>query len=139
MKAPWCLVSSRHDRTGVEIQVAYGRRVTGEETCRDVQNPRVGRGLKPAVIERKDRRDALFLLAVRAHTLLTWLGQAGQELGMDRRLGATRPGQLSLFRQGLRLFALLPTMRADRLRALAKQCGERLPDHALFTGMLGVI
>jgi hypothetical protein len=139
MQEPWCLVSSRQDRTGVEITVVDGRRFTGEEMFRDVKNPRVGLGLKQAVIERHDRRDALFLLAVLAHTLLTWLGKAGQELGMDRMLGATRPGQLSLFRQGLMLFELIPKMREDRLRALAKKFGELLQDHALFTGILGVI
>jgi Transposase DDE domain len=139
MKEPWCLVSSRQDLTGVEIKVVYGRRFTVEETFRDVKNPRFGLGLKQTVIARNDRRDALFLLAVLAHTLLTLLGKAGQELGMDRMLGATRPGLLSLFRQGLMLFALIPKMREDRLRALAKKFGELLQDHALFTDILGVI
>lgn len=139
MKEPWCLVSSRQDLAGVEIKVAYGRRFTVEETFRDVKNPRLGLGLKQAIIERNDRRDALFLLAVLAHTLLTLLGKAGQELGMDRLLGATRPGQLSLFRQGLMLFELIPKMREDRLRTLAKKFGELLEEHALFTGILGVI
>jgi hypothetical protein len=139
MKEPWCLVSRRQDLTGVEITVVYGRRFTVEETFKAVKNPRVGLGLKPAVIERHDRRDALFLLAVLAHTWRTWLGKAGQEPGMDRMLGATRPGPLSLFRQGLMLFALIPKMREDRLRALAKKFGELLHDHALFTGILGAI
>jgi hypothetical protein len=71
MKEPWCLVSSRQDLTGVEITVAYGRRFTVEETFRDVKHPRVGRGLKQAVIACHDRRDALFLLAVLAHPWLT--------------------------------------------------------------------
>jgi hypothetical protein len=139
MKEPWGLVRSRQDLTGVEIKVAYGRRFTVEETFRDVKNPRFGLGLKQAVIARNDRRDALFLLAVLAPTLLTLLGRAGQELGMDRMLGAMRSGQLSLFRQGLMLFELIPKMREDRLRALAKKFGELLQDHALFTGILGVI
>ena len=139
MKEPWCLVSSRQDLTGVEIKVAYGRRFTVEATCRDVKNPRFGLGLKQAVIARNDRRDALCLLAVLAHTWLTLLGKAGQELGMDRMLGATRPGQLSLFRQGLMLFELIPKMREDRLRALAEKFGELLQEHALFTDILGVI
>ena len=139
MKEPWCLVSSRQDLPGIEIKGAYGRRFTVEETFRDVKNPRLGLGLKQAVIERHDRRDALILLAVLAHTLLTLLGKAGQELGMDRLLGATRLGQLSLFRQGLMLFELIPKMREDRLRALAEKFGELLQEHALFTGILGVI
>jgi hypothetical protein len=139
MKEPWCLVSSRHDLKGVEIKVAYGRRFTVEETFRDVKNPRFGLGLTQAVIERNDRRDALFLLAILAHTLLTLLDKAGQELGMDRMLGATRPRQRSLFRQGLMLFELIPHMRENRLRALAKKCGALLKEHVLLTGILGVI
>jgi hypothetical protein len=71
--------------------------------------------------------------------LLTLLGKAGQALGMDRMLGATRPGQWSVFRQGLMLFELLPTMREDRLRALATKFGELLHEHVVFTGILGVI
>jgi hypothetical protein len=139
MKEPWGLVSSRHDLKGGEITVAYGRRFPVEETFRDVQNPRFGLGLTQVVMARNDRRDALFLLAILAHTLLTLLGKAGQELGMDRMLGATRPRQLSLFRQGLLLFALIPHMREDRLRALAKQVGALLQEHIVLTGILGVI
>lgn len=104
-----------------------------------MKDPRFGLGRKQTIIERNDRRDALFLLAVLAHTWLTVLGKAGQELGMDRMLGATRPGQLSLFRQGLMLFALIPKMREERLCALAKKFGELLQDHVLFSGILGVI
>jgi hypothetical protein len=139
MKEPWCLVSSRQDLPGVELKVADGRRFTVEQTFRDVKHPRVGLGRKQAVIARHDRRDALCLLAVLAHTWLTGLGKAGQELGMDRMLGATRPGPLSRFRQGLMLCDLIPKMRDDRLRALAKKFGELLQDHALLTGILGVI
>ena len=58
---------------------------------------------------------------------------------MDRMLGATRPGHLSLFRQGLMRFERIPKMREDRLRAFAKKFGELLQEHALFTGILGVI
>jgi hypothetical protein len=139
MQAPWWLGSRRQALTGVELQVASGRRVTVEETCTDVKNPRVGLGRKPAVIARHDRRDALCLRAVRAHTWRTWLGQAGQERGMDRRLGARRPGQLSRFRQGRRRVERLPKMRAARLRALAKQFADLLQAHARFTGIRGIM
>jgi Transposase DDE domain len=139
MKDAWCLASSRADLPGSEIKVTYGRRFTVEETFRDVKNPRFGLGLKQTKITRNDRRDILFLLAVLAHALLTLLGKAGQELGMERMLGAARPGQFSLFRQGLLLYELLPTMRADRLRALMTRFGELLRHHVLFTGILGVL
>jgi hypothetical protein len=139
MKDAWCLASSRADLPGSEIKGAYGRRFTVEETFRDVKNPRLGLGLKQTVITRNDRRDMLFLLAVLAHALLTLLGKAGQELGMERMLGATRPRQLSLFRQGLLLYELLPRMREARLRALLTRFGELLRQHVLFTGILGIL
>jgi hypothetical protein len=139
MKDVWCLASSRADLPGSEIKEAYGRRFTVEETFRDVKNPRLGLGLKQTVITRNDRRDMLFLLAVLAHSLLTLLGKAGQELGMERMLGATRPRQLSLFRQGLLLYELLPRMCEARLRTLMTRFGELLRQHVLFTGILGIL
>ncbi len=139
MKEAWCLVSSRGDLTGTEIKVAYGRRFSVEETFRDVKNPRLGLGLKQTVMKRNDRRDVLFLLATLSHTLLTLLGRAGQELGMERFLGASRPGGMSLFRQGLLLWDLLPKMRQDRLEPLIRRFGEILLQHTLFTGILGLL
>lgn len=139
MKDVWCLVSSRADWTGSQLKQAYGRRFTVEETFRDLKNPRLGLGLKQTVITRTDRRDMLFLLAVLAHALLTLLGKAGQELGMERLLGATRPGGISLFRQGLLLYELLPTMREDRLRALMTRFGKLLRQHVIFTDILGLL
>jgi hypothetical protein len=139
MKDAWCLVSSRADWTGSQLKQAYGRRFTVEETFRDLKNPRLGLGLKQTVITRNDRRDMLCLLAVLAHALLTLLGKAGQELGMERWLGATRPGGISLFRQGLLRYELLPTMREDWLRALMTRFGELLRQHMIFTGILGLL
>ena len=112
---------------------------TIEETFRDVKNPRLGLGLQQTVIERNDRRDVLFLLAVLAHTLLTLLGKAGQALGMERWLGGTRPGQDSLFRQGQMLFDLLPTMDKGRLRKLLTRFDQLLREHALLSQVLGYL
>lgn len=139
MKDAWCLATSRSDLSGTEIKKAYGRRFSVEETFRDLKNPRLGLGLKQTVVKRNDRRDALFLLAVLAHALLTLLGKAGQELGMERWLGASKPGGISLFRQGLMLYELLPQMQEERLRALMTRFGELLRRHTLFTGILGVL
>lgn len=139
MKDAWCLASSRADLSGSALKQAYGRRFSVEETFRDMKNPRLGLGLKQTVVRRNERRDALFLLAVLAHALLTLLGKAGQELGMERWLGATRPGGISLFRQGLMLYELIPTMREDRVRPLLTRFGELLRQHVLFTGILGLL
>jgi hypothetical protein len=86
MKDVWCLVSSRSDWTGSQLKQAYGRRFTVEESFGDLKNPRLGLGLKQTLITRNERRDMLFLLASLAHALLTLLGKAGQELGMERCL-----------------------------------------------------
>jgi hypothetical protein len=139
MKEPWLLVSSRSDLIGSEIKRAYGKRFTVEETFRDVKNPRLGLGLKQTVIERNDRRDVLFLLAVLAHTLLRLLGKAGQALGMERWLGGTRPGQYSLFRQGQMLFDLIPNIDKGRLRKLLTRFGQLLREHALLSQVLGYL
>jgi hypothetical protein len=139
MQEPWLLASSRSDLTGTAITRRYGKRFTVEETFRDVKNPQLGLGLKQTVMERNDRRDALFLLAVLAHTLLTLLGKAGEELGMDRWLGATRPRQYSRFRQGQMLFDLIPTMERQRLRPLLQRFGQLLREHALLSQILGYL
>jgi Transposase DDE domain len=139
MQEPWLLASRRSDLTGTAITHRYGKRFTVEETFRDVKNPHVGLGLKPTVMERNDRRDALFLLAVLAHTLLTLLGKAGEELAMDRWLGATRPRQYSRFRQGQMLFDLIPTMERQRLRTLLQRFGQLLREHALLSQILGYL
>jgi len=58
---------------------------------------------------------------------------------MERFLGASRPGAISLFRQGLMLWDLLPKMRQDRLEPLIQRFGEILQRHTLFTGILGLL
>lgn len=139
MKDAWCLASSRADLSGRAIKQAYGRRFSIEETFRDAKNARLGLGLKQTVVTRNDRRDALFLLAVLSHALLTLLGQASRELGMERWLGASREGGISLFRQGLLLYELLPTMNETRLRALLERFGEIVQRHELYTDILGLL
>jgi hypothetical protein len=139
MQEPWLLVSSPSALPRTAITHRYGKRFTVEETFRDVKNPHLGLGLKQPVMERNDRRDALFLLAVLAHTLLTLLGKAGEELAMDRWLGATRPRHYSRFRQGQMLFDLIPTMERQRLRTLLQRFGQLLREHALLSQILGYL
>lgn len=139
MPDAWGLASRREALTGGAIKAADGRRCTVEETFRDVKSPRGGLGLTQTVVRRNARRAARFLLAGLAHTRLTRLGQAGQEWGMERMLGATRPGQLSRVRQGLRLDEWLPRMREDRWRPLMTRFGALLRHQAFCTGILGIL
>ena len=103
------------------------------------EDPRLGLGLKPTVMERNDRRDALFLLAVLAHTRLTRLGKAGEALGRNRWIGATRPRQYSRFRQGQMLFDLVPTMERTQLRTLLQPFGQLLREHTLLSQVFGYL
>ena len=125
MKDTWCLASSRNDLTGTQIKAQYGKRFTIEESFRDLKNPHLGLGLKKVRMKRTDRRDRLFLLATLAHTLLVLLGRAGRELNLDRWLGASKPGGLSLFRMGHLLYRLIPSMEETRLKALM-ECYDRI-------------
>lgn len=59
------------------------------------------------MIKWNNRRDVLFLLAALAHSLITLLGQAGRDLGMEIWLGS-KPSGMSLFRAGFQLYRLLP-------------------------------
>ena len=139
MQEPWRLASSRDDLKGADLKNLDGKRFTVEEPCRDLKHPRLGLGLQQTVVQRHDRRDVLCLLATLAHTLLTLLGQAGQELGLERWLGASRPGQYSRCRQGQMLFELIPTMEEKRLRALMQRFGQLLRDHVLLSQVLGCL
>ena len=139
MQEPWRLARRRSALQGTASTHRYGTRCTVDETFSDVTNPRLGLGRKHTVRERNDRRDALFRLAVLAHTLLTVLGKAGEELGMDRGLGATRPRQYSRVRQGQMLFDLIPTMERKRLRTLLQRFGQLLRAHALLSQVLGYL
>jgi hypothetical protein len=139
MQEPWLLASSRRDLPGTAIKHRYSTRCTVEETGRDVQNPRLGLGLQHPVMERHDRRDALCLVAGLAHTRLTRLGKAGEALGMDRWLGATRPRPYSRCRQGQMLCDLIPTMHQTRLRTLLQRFGQLLREHVLLSQVLGYL
>ncbi len=122
MKEPWCLASSRTDLAGAEVKRRYGKRFTCEETFRDVKDMRFGFGMKWNRVTKTARRDRLVLLAVMAIHLLTLLGAAGERVGLDRLLktNTSKKRTLSLLRQGLRWYQLMPNMSEDRLRQLAQ-------------------
>jgi hypothetical protein len=101
MKEPWLLATSL-PLPAKEIVALYARRFTIEENFRDEKDWRFGLGSRWVKIKRADRRDRLCLILAIAAILLTLLGQAGEELGLDRSLRANtvRRRTHSLFRQG---------------------------------------
>jgi hypothetical protein len=87
------------------------------------------------------RRDRLFLLAALAHGLLTLLGAAGEAAGLDRLLksNTSKTRQLSLFRQGLRWYDLIPNMPEPRLQLLIEHFAAEINKHNVFQEILGRI
>ncbi len=116
MKEPWCLGTSLGDATTREIVDTYAKRWTIEPGFRDTKDIRFGMGLSLLRISRPDRRDRLLLLNVFAVHVLTLLGSAGEDLGMDRHLraGTSKRRTHSLFRQCCMLYDLIPTMPEAR-------------------------
>ena len=126
MKEPWCLATSLGDATARVIVDAYAKRWTIEPSFRDTKDIRFGMGMSLLRISRPDRRDRLLLLNAFAVHLLTMLGTAGEELGMDRHLrsGTSKRRTHSLFRQGCMLYELIPNMPEVRLRPLMQRFAE---------------
>jgi hypothetical protein len=88
MKEAWFLATSRSDLTADEVVELYSRRFTIEESFRDDKDDRFGVGLKEATIGTPTRRDRLLLLLAIARLILTSLGAAGEQLGLDAKLRA---------------------------------------------------
>jgi hypothetical protein len=101
MKDPWLLATSL-SWTAKRVVSLYGRRFTCEEHFRDEKDPRFGMGSRLARVRDAARRDRLCFILALAATLLTLLGAAGEQLGLDRRLRANTVKRRthSLFRQG---------------------------------------
>lgn len=141
MKDSWCLASNIDDKSASELVKLYGRRFTIEETFRDAKNLRFGLGLASTRIKNPHRRDRMLMLSAFAQALLTLLGAAAEEVGLDRTMKAstTKKRTHSLFRQGLHWYASIPAMRQERLELLMNAFGRIVSQHAVFTQAYGAI
>lgn len=134
MKDPWCIVSSNPTLESAKAKAYYAKRFTIEELFRDVKDGRYGLGLNNVRIEKESRRDVMIWLIVLAVWLLTELGQAGEDVGMDKKLKVnTSPKrQHSLLKQGLFWMMLLPGRSDQDFLKLTRRFGERLQDSVIF-------
>lgn len=141
MKDAWCIASSDPTISGTELKTLYGKRFSIEEMFRDQKDIRYGMGLGWRKVGDPGRRDRLLLIAALAQTLLTLLGAAGEELGMDRMLktNTSKTRTLSLFRQGLQWYELLPNMPEKRLKPLMAKFDELVQQHEITRSLLGAI
>jgi hypothetical protein len=141
MKEPWCLATTLKNRKASDIVKLYGKRFTIEETFRDEKNLHFGMGLSATHVRDGGRRDRLLLLAAIAHALLTLLGAASEEAGLDRYLktNTVKRRTHSLYRQGLYWYDCIPTMREDWLRPLMTAFDRIVREQASLHEILGHI
>jgi hypothetical protein len=141
MKQAWCLATSRTDLKAQGVVKLYGKRFTIEETFRDEKDPRFGFGLSGTHIKDAARRDRLLFLAAIAHALLTLLGAASEETGLDRTLkvNTSKKRTHSLFRQGLYWYQAMPNMRDDWFERLMTAFDRIVANHRVFREIFAVI
>lgn len=141
MKDAWCLASNCVDMSTAEIVKTYGRRFTIEETFRDMKDIHFGMGLRQTRVKDPEKRDRILLLGAIAHALLTLLGEAGEQLGMDRMLkvNTVKRRTMSLYRQGLFWFDALPNMPDERAGPLMKAFDALVQSQPVFKQLYGAL
>jgi len=141
MKEPWCLATSLAKYSARDVVTLYAKRFTIELTFRDVKDLHFGMGLRATHIRDADRRDRLLLLVAVAHALLTLLGAAAEEVGLDRylKVNTVKRRTHSLFRQGSYWYDCVPTMRQEWLRDLMVAFDRIVRDHADLGACFGLI
>jgi hypothetical protein len=141
MKEAWCLATTLSVRKASEIVKLYSKRFTIEETFRDEKNLHFGMGLSATHIQDARRRDRLLLLAAIAHALLTLLGAAAEEAGLDRflKVNTVKRRTHSLFRQGAYWYDCIPTMREEWLRPLMIAFDRIVREQAVLPEIFGII
>jgi hypothetical protein len=141
MKEAWCLATSRADLTAPQVVKLYGKRFTIEETFRDEKDLHFGLGLSATHIKNTARRDRLLFLVAIAHALLTLLGAASEETGLDRTLKAntSKKRTHSLFRQGSYWYQAMPNMRDDWFEKLMTAFDRIVAEHRVFREIFAAI
>ena len=141
MKEAWCLATTLLARKASEVVKLYSKRFTIEETFRDEKDLHFGMGLSATHIHDARRRDRLLLLTAIAHALLTLLGAAAEEAGLDRflKVNTVKRRTHSLFRQGAYWYDCIPTMREEWLRPLMIAFDRIVREHAVLSEIFGII
>ncbi len=150
MKEPWRLAASNPEATAATLvnhyarrwyyarRWHYARRWTIEPQFRDTKDLRFGRGLSSTRVGEPMRRDRLLLVSAFAVALLTMLGAVGESLGMERLLksNTSKTRTHSLFRQGCKLYELIPNMPGHRLLPLMEAFARAVAKAPEFSGLL---
>lgn len=141
MKQAWCIVSSSDKITGSSIVQWYSKRWGCESQFRDTKDLYFGMGLSKTSIKDAIRRDRLLLIHAIATILLTCLGAAGEQIGLDKYLKANtvKKRTMSLFNQGCIYFARLPKMVHATLIKLLSAFYKIIDENKNLQTIVGVI
>jgi len=141
MKEAWCLVTSLATLAASKIIALYAKRFRMEETFRDDKDVHFGFGLSATHIHQPERRDRLLFLLALARVLLTLLGAASEQTGLDRTLKAstTKKRTHSLLRQGLYWYGALPHMTPERTELLMGAFGLLVASTPLTREVFGLL
>lgn len=141
MKSPWCIVSSDDNISGSSLVRWYSKRWGCEPQFRDIKNLHFGMGLSITHIKTSERRDRLLLIHAIATIILTFLGAAGENIGLDRYLKANtvKKRTLSLLSQGVIYFNRLSKMCEGTLTDLLTEFINLIQKNKNLTEILGVI
>jgi hypothetical protein len=140
MKDPWCIVSS-DTISGPAIVKWYSKRWGCEPQFRDVKDIHFGMGLSKTTIRSPIRRDRLLLIHAISTAILTFLGAAGENIGLSKYLKANtvKKRTLSLFNQGIIYFNRIPNMTKETLEKLLTEFYALIEINKNFNEILGVI
>lgn len=140
MKAAWFLVSNTEFKAS-EIIKKYSKRWKIEPYFRDLKDSRYGWGLESTHIKLCERRDKLMLILALSYTLLSLLGEAGEQLGFDKKLkvNTVKTRTHSLFRQGQFYYKFFFRFTQQEQELLMNKFQEVLLQHDFWDTLLGDI
>jgi hypothetical protein len=141
MKQTWCLAVSNENMVAREIINWYAKRWGCEPQFRDSKDIHFGMGLSETSISDPLRRDRLLFISAVAVVILTLLGAAGEQCGMDKyiKVNTAKRRQLSLFRQGCHYFNRLTRMKYEEAKKFIKCFTDLLLERKHLQEILWVI
>lgn len=138
MKAAWFLVSNTELKPR-EIINLYAKRWKIEPFFRDLKDGRYGFGLEGTHIKSTERRDRLMLILALAYLLLVVLGDAGEQIGFDRKLkvNTVKTRTHSLFRQGQFYYKFFYRFTEEEQKNLMHNFEQLLQQQRFWGDLLG--
>lgn len=141
MKDTWCIASNKREAAAKDLVKYYAKRWGIEAAFRDLKDPRYGLGLGKVRVSRPERRDRLILLMAFSVVLMTLLGAASEDVGLDRILktNTSKRRTMSLLRQGYIWHQRLDRIREEWYEPLIRRYGELIQQYSSFKHVFEVV